>query len=191
MKGSIMKEKLGAKLSLYPSLVVLAGAMVDGKPNFLTIAHVGISDMGSLSLSMNKSHYTNAGIKANGTFSVNIPSESMVKVTDYCGISSGKRVDKSEIFKVFYGELKTAPMIEDCPVNMECALLQTVDFPNHDMFIGKVVQTYVSKECMTDKAIDFEKVKPLLFCMSDRSYHGIGKKIADAWSIGKELKTKK
>lgn len=81
-EGSVMKVELGAKNCLYPLPTVLVGALVDGKPNFVTIAHVGIMDPGAVSLGMNKKHYTNAGIKANKTFSVNIPSTKMVKETD-------------------------------------------------------------------------------------------------------------
>jgi flavin reductase (DIM6/NTAB) family NADH-FMN oxidoreductase RutF len=183
-----MKEKLGALLSLYPSLVTIVGTTVRGKPNFTTIAHVGIMDMNSLSLSMNKAHYSNDGIKANKTFSVNIPSEYMVKATDYAGIVSGKDVDKSKLFKTFYGELKTAPMIEDCPLNMECRLMTVVDYPNHDLFIGDVVQTYANKEILVNGDIDFEKVRPMLFCMSNKSYHGMGLKVGDCWKIGKDYK---
>ena len=137
-----MKRKLGAKNCLYPMPTTLVGAMVEGKPTFITIAHVGIMDPGSVSLGMNKMHYTNAGIKESGTFSVNIPTVEMVKETDYCGLVSGKNVDKAALFEVFYGNLKTAPMIEECPINMECRLVQTVDFPRHDIFIGEIVEAY-------------------------------------------------
>jgi flavin reductase (DIM6/NTAB) family NADH-FMN oxidoreductase RutF len=51
----------------------------------------------------------------------------LVKETDYCGIRSGKEVDKSKIFDVFYGELETAPMINDCPVTAECTLTELID----------------------------------------------------------------
>ncbi len=77
---------------------------------------------------MNKRHYTNTGIRKNGTFSVNIPSAEMVKETDYCGLLSGKDVDKAELFENFYGKLWTAPMIEECPLNIECRLIKTVTF---------------------------------------------------------------
>ena len=117
-----MKKEIGARNCLYPLPTTIVGAEVDGKPNYVTIAHVGIMDMLSVSLGMNKSHYTNAGIKTNGTFSVNIPSVKMIKETDYCGLFSGKLRDKSTLFKTFYGKLKTAPMIEECSVNMECEL---------------------------------------------------------------------
>ena len=74
-----MKKELGTIASLHPMPVTLVGANVGGKPNFLVIAHVGILDYGHISLSMGKMHYTNPGIKENGTFSVNIPSIQMVK----------------------------------------------------------------------------------------------------------------
>lgn len=131
-----MKEELGIKNCLYPMPVTLVGAEVAGKANFITMAHVGIMDLNSISMGMAKFHHTNGGIKENGTFGVSIPSVGMVQVTDYCGLVSGKKVDKSKLFDVFYGKLKTAPMIRECPINMECRLIQTVDFPKHDVFIG-------------------------------------------------------
>jgi flavin reductase (DIM6/NTAB) family NADH-FMN oxidoreductase RutF len=182
-----MKIDLGAKNCLYPMPTTLVGGLVNGKPNYVTIAHVGIMDLESVSLGMNKLHYTNSGIRANKTFSINIPSTKMVKETDFCGLVTGKNKNKAEIFKTFYGKLKTAPMIEQCSINMECELVKTVDFPNHDIFIGKIVATYCENTILTDGVVDFEKVQPILFVMNDRSYWSIGKKIAKAWDVGKEL----
>ena len=108
-----MKIKIGPKNCLYPLPTTLIGANVNEKPNFVAIAHVGIMDLGHVSLGMAKAHYTNMGIKKNKAFSVNIPSEKMVKKTDYCGLVSGRQVDKSELFTIFYGEPKNAPMIKD------------------------------------------------------------------------------
>jgi len=180
--------QLGAKNCLYPLPTTLVGATVNGKPNYVTIAHVGIMDLGSVSLGMNKAHYTNTGIKANGTFSVNIPSTKMVKKTDHCGLVSGKTTDKSALFKTFYGKLKTAPMIEECPINMECELIKTVDFSTHDVFIGKIVATYCDDNVLTKGVVDFGKVQPVMFVMNDRSYWKLGDKFAKAWHVGKELK---
>jgi flavin reductase (DIM6/NTAB) family NADH-FMN oxidoreductase RutF len=182
-----LKIEIGAKNCLYPLPTTLIGASVNGKPNYITIAHVGIIDLGSVSLGMNKGHYTNAGIKANGTFSVNIPSVKMVKETDYCGLVSGGTENKAVLFKTFYGKLKTAPMIEECPINMECELIKTVDFPNHDVFVGKIAATYCEKAVLIDGIVDFEKVQPILFVMNDRSYWRLGSKFAKAWDVGKEL----
>ena len=182
-----MKIGLGAKNCLYPLPTTLVGALVNGKPNYITIAHVGIMDLGSVSLGMSKVHYTNAGIKANGTFSVNIPSVKMVKETDHCGLVSGKTEDKSALFKTFYGKLKSAPMIEECAVNMECELIKTIDFPSHDVFVGKIAATYCDEAVLTEGVVDFGKVQPILFVMNDRSYWKLGDKFAKAWDVGKEL----
>jgi flavin reductase (DIM6/NTAB) family NADH-FMN oxidoreductase RutF len=183
-----MKIKLGPKNCLYPLPTTLIGATANGKPNFIAIAHVGIMDLGSVSLGMAKTHYTNKGIKENKTFSVNIPSENMVEKTDYCGLVSGRDVNKGELFETFYGKLKTAPMIEECPINMECELIKTVDFPNHDIFIGRIVETYCDDKFLENEVIDFSKVKPILFVMNDRSYWKLGGKLARAWNVGKKFK---
>ena len=183
-----MKMHLGPKNCLYPLPTTLIGAKVNGKPNFNAIAHVGIMDLGSVSLGMAKAHYTNKGIKENKTFSVNIPSEDMVEKADYCGIVSGREANKGELFETFYGKLKTAPMIEECPINMECELIKTVDFPNHDIFIGRVVETYCDESVMENGVVDFSKVKPILFVMNHRSYWKLGDRLAKAWNVGKNLK---
>jgi len=183
-----MKTEIGCKNCLYPLPTTLVGANVKGKPNFITIAHVGIVNPQAITLGVNKIHYTNAGIKENGTFSVNIPSENLVKETDYCGLVSGKTIDKSKLFKVFYGKLETAPMIEECPVTMECKLIKTVDFPNHDLFIGEVVATYCDESVVKDGEVDMDKVQPILFIMHDHGYYKLGTQFAKAWSVGKELK---
>jgi flavin reductase (DIM6/NTAB) family NADH-FMN oxidoreductase RutF len=182
-----LKVELGAKNLLYPMPTVLVGATVDDKPNYITVAHVGIMDPGAVSLGLNKIHYTNRGIKENKTFSVNIPSATIVKETDWCGLMSGKDNNKAALFETFYGLLKNAPMIEECKVNMECRLIKTVDFPNHDVFVGEVVTSYCDESVLTNGVLDLEKLQPILFSMQTRSYYSVGEKLAKAWSVGKEL----
>jgi flavin reductase (DIM6/NTAB) family NADH-FMN oxidoreductase RutF len=182
-----MKKMIGSKVALYPMPVVLVGANVGGRPNYITIAHVGIADLGTISLSMGKSHYTNAGIVENECFSVNLPGVDLVKETDYCGLVSGRKADKSKLFETFYGTLEKAPMIVGCPVNMECRLVGKVDMPSHDLFLGEVVETHVDESCTNGDKIDFSKVHPILFAMYDKSYFKLGERFADAWSVGKEL----
>ena len=182
-----MKQELGKKNCLYPMPTTLIGATINGKPNFVTIAHVGIMGMEIVSISMSKKRYTSIGIKENRTFSVNIPSRKMMKETDYCGLVSGKTADKSLLFATFYGKLKTAPMINACPVNMECRVLQSLEFGTHEVFIGDIVSTYCDDAVLTDGEPDFKKIDPILFTMHDQGYWTIGERIATAWDVGKEL----
>lgn len=185
-----MKKSLGPRNCLYPLPTTLVGATVNGKPNFITIAHVGIVTPGSVSLGMGKTHYTNAGIRENQVFSVNIPSEDLLEKTDCCGLVSGRDTDKASLFNVFYGELEKAPMIEECPINMECRLLHTVELSTHDLFIGEITATHCDEEIINDGVVDFSRVKPLLFVMNDRGFWRMGARLASAWSAGMELRKK-
>ena len=186
-----MKIKLGGMNVLYPTPTVLVGAIVNGKPNFLTIAHIGIVNHAKpflISMSLGKVHFTNAGIKENEAFSVNLPSENLVVKTDYVGMVSGKKTDKSGVFEIFYGKLANAPMIEDCSLNMECKLYDVYDTPTHDLFIGEIVETYAEESILSEGKVDIAKVKPLLFDMSSIKYWSLGESIADCWNVGKQMK---
>lgn len=187
------KLEIGAKTFLYPMPTTLVGANVHGKPNYLTVAYCGIMDYSppTISVALGKAHYTNIGIKENGTFSVNIPSEELVRVTDYCGLVSGHTVDKSELFETFYGKLGTAPMIRECPLNLECKLIQTLEFSVDEAFIGEILTAYSEDQYLTDGLPDIKKMNPIVFSMHDNTYWTIGNHLGRAWNIGKELKAKK
>ena len=184
------KQAIGARTFLYPMPVVLVGAKVRGKPNYLTVAYCGIVNHSPpmISVCLLKSHYTNPGIKENGTFSVNLPSTDMLKAADYCGLVSGAMVDKSKLFEPFYGQLGTAPMVKDCPLNLECKLVQILDFggPN-ETFIGEIVEAYISERYLTNGLPDMQKMDPIIFSMHDNNYWKLGVKLAQAWSVGKEF----
>ena len=188
-----MKKNLGGINALYPSLTTIVGAHVDGRPNFLAIAHVGIMNHSTpqyISVGLNKAHYTNRGIHANRQFSVNVPGVDLVELTDYVGLVSGKNTDKSGLFEIFYGELDAAPMIAECKVTMECRLHSVVDFPTHDVFIGEIVATHADETVLKDGKIDITVLNPLLFDMAGVGYYKIGSRVAGAWNVGKNLKNK-
>jgi flavin reductase (DIM6/NTAB) family NADH-FMN oxidoreductase RutF len=179
-----MKNPIGAKNLLTPFPAVLVGVNVNGKPTYMTVAHCGVAAMIHISISIRKVRYTSIGIKENRTFSVNMPSAAMVKETDYCGLFSGKEADKSDIFESFYGTLGNAPMIKQCPINMECRLKQTVDFPTHEVFIGEVVQTYCEDNCFKDGVLDLAHLNLLIY--GSGKYWRIGEPVAKAFEVGKE-----
>jgi flavin reductase (DIM6/NTAB) family NADH-FMN oxidoreductase RutF len=181
-----VKERLGDTNALYPLVTALVGTVIDGKPDFATVAHVGIAHLKGITLGMGKVHLTNEGIKANRTFSVNLPSQDMVVVTDHIGMVSGRKEDKSGLFDVFYGDLPTAPMIQECKVTMELKLIEHVELPTHDLFVGEIVGTYADVDVLTNGVIDIAKLKPLLFDMASKKYWSLGEPVARCWSVGKE-----
>jgi len=187
-------EKVKTKYKRPPMIlpVCLAGAKVDGKPNFQAIAWFNMVDYDPylIGLSSERSHYTNKGIKENNTFSVNIPNSIMTSVTDFCGLYSGAKVDKSEIFDVFYGELQTAPMITKMPINVECKLTQTIELHHADFFIGEIIGVYIDDKYLVNDKPDMKSINPLLYEDGLNNYWSLGELLAKAFDIGKQFKPK-
>lgn len=187
------KKKFANWTALFPKPTVLVGAHVDGKPNFLTIALAGFicGEPPTIAVGIRPSRYTLKGIMQNMVFSVNIPSLALVKETDYCGIVSGDRIDKVEAcgFTLFYGETVAAPLIAQCPVNMECAVVQILNLGSHHAVIGNVTDTHVSESCLTDGAPDMAKIDPILFSREKSSkYYAVGGIAAQAFQVGLDYK---
>jgi flavin reductase (DIM6/NTAB) family NADH-FMN oxidoreductase RutF len=124
------------------------------------------------------------------TFSVNLPSLDLLIKTDYCGIVSGEKTDKSDIFSVFYGSLKTAPIIVECPVSLECKLVQAVSLPTNTLFIGEIVNAYADGRVIKDGKPDFSKIDPFFLTMTDNRYWSLGEHVGDAWSAGRNMMKK-
>ncbi|MHB1414840.1 MAG: flavin reductase family protein [Chloroflexota bacterium] len=184
------KIQLDPGMFLIPMPVILVGAQVHGKPNYVSVAHCGIMNHQPpiISVALTKSHYTNLGIEETGTFSVNVPSAQMIEVTDYCGLVSGRKVDKSGLFAAFYGKMENAPMIEECPLNLECRVLQTLNFAWDKVYIGEIVAAYAEEGVLADGAPDIRKVDPAVLSLHDGNYWRIGEHIGKAWEIGKDYK---
>ena len=172
-----------------PMPVVLVGTQVKGKANFMAVGWIARVNYTPpmIACGLAKNHYTNEGIAEKKTFSVNIPSSSLLEKTDYCGLVSGAKADKSNVFEVFYGSLKTAPMIRECPVTLECRLVQTVDLPTHNLHIGEIAGVYADGRVIRDGKPDFPAIDPLFLTMPDNRYWTLGKHAGDAWSAGKKL----
>ena len=184
------KIKIDNNVSVYPMPVTLLGANVKGKANFMALGWVSRVNASPpmIGVGVYKSHYTREGIKENGSFSVNYPGEEMVRETDYCGLVSGEKIDKSGMFEVFYGELETAPMIKECTLNLECKLVETLEFPTNYFFVGEIIAAYSEEQYLTQGKPDIKKMEPLLLTMPDNSYWTVGNYTGAAWKIGKSLK---
>ena len=105
---------------------------------------------------------------------------------DFCGIYSGKKKDKSKIFQVYYGVLKTAPLIEECPVNLECKVIHSIHLGSHTLIVGEIIETYINDNCLTDGNADAGKIDPLVYSTGTTQYQRLGEVIGKAFHIGKE-----
>jgi len=186
---NIPKKNIGNHSPLYPTPTTVVGTKVNGKINWIAIAHIGNIGFDCLLLSVHKSHFSNQGIKKNATLSVNMVSEGMMIPADFIGMKSGKDVDKSQVFEYFNGTLPNAPMIKASPIAMECKVIDIYNTEHHDNFIVKIENTYVSENVLGENnKIDFNKVKPLLFEMPNRGYYKLGERVGDAWKEGNKYK---
>jgi flavin reductase (DIM6/NTAB) family NADH-FMN oxidoreductase RutF len=176
---------------IVPMPAVLVGATVEGRPNFMPAAFVSIANYQPpvVACGLSPTHHTCAGIAASGAFSVNLPDAGMVEVTDWCGLTSGKRTDKSAVFATVPGEVTGAPLIGRCRLTAECRLLSTVPFAVDTVYFGEVVAVYADEEVLTGGAPDWRKIAPLLFTFPDKSYWGMGEWVAEAWSVGKGFRS--
>jgi flavin reductase (DIM6/NTAB) family NADH-FMN oxidoreductase RutF len=186
------KIEIGTETIGYPMPCSLLGTKVEGKVNFLTVAFFSMVNFKPpyIMAALGKSHFSNAGIRETGSFSINIPSGSMAEATDYCGMVSGKNFDKSTVFEVFYGTETEAPMIVECPYNLECRLVQTIDLPDDELFIGAIVGAYTDNRYLTDGKPDMMKMDPFIFSMPQMNYHSLGSVVGRAWEMGKSLMKK-
>ncbi len=186
------KKKLGPITMLWPHPTVLVGAVTDGQPDFAAVAWAGVacSNPASISIALQPHRHTLKGIYQNRAFSINIPSQNQVKEADYCGLVSGKDADKVKDckFKLFYGNIKAAPLIEQCPINMELEVTNILVLGSHHLVVGKIGEVYISEECLTDDRPDMDKVKPFVFVPG--KYYEVGEAFADAFKIGWEVKPK-
>jgi flavin reductase (DIM6/NTAB) family NADH-FMN oxidoreductase RutF len=185
------KKQIDPGPFVIPMPTVLIGAQVDGKPNFMTAAFAAIVNMSppTVVCSLNPSHHTCKGMVENKTFSINIPSADIVEATDWCGLVSGAKVDKSKTFDVFYGETKTAPMIEACRLTVECKLFREVELKVDTVYFGEIVSVHVDEDALVDGKPDWKKIAPLIFTFPDKGYWNLGECVAEAWSVGKGFKS--
>jgi flavin reductase (DIM6/NTAB) family NADH-FMN oxidoreductase RutF len=176
---------------LTPMPMVLVGAVVDSKANFLAVAWAArVNFKPAMFAVALGSHHTNKGIDEHREFSINIPDISLLEKTDYCGLVSGSRTDKSELFELFYGTVANAPLIRECPVNISLTLYDALKLPNDTLYVGEVREVYSAEPFLTEGKPDIEKIQPFTLSMPDNHYWSVGEKLGKAWNAGKILKAK-
>lgn len=184
------KVRIDSNAFLYPMPMVLVGADVDGRPNYMTAAWVTRVKYKPpyVGVALGKTHYTSRGIHRNREFGISVPDRRLAAAVDCAGIVSGARTDKSELFGTFRGRLAHAPMAAECPAAMECRLLQAVDLGDDEFVIGEIVHAWADKGSLTGGKPDVRKIDPFLLTMPDNRYWAVGRCVGRAWAIGRKLK---
>jgi flavin reductase (DIM6/NTAB) family NADH-FMN oxidoreductase RutF len=186
-----MKKSIGAQTIVYPTPVFVVGTYdLEEKPNVMTAAWGGIccSVPPCVSISLREATHTYGNILERKAFTISIPSEKYVKEADYFGIASGKDVDKFSATRLtpVKSEVVDAPYVNEFPFVLECELLRSIEIGLHTQFIGEIKDIKVEEDLIIDDPL-IEKIKPLIYSPDNMSYYAVGKYVAKAFSIGKEI----
>ena len=165
------------------------------KPNIITVAWAGTicSDPAMVSISVRKERYSHDIIKETGEFVINLVNKRLVRATDYCGVKSGRDVDKFAEMKLTELPSKNikAPGIAESPVNIECRVKKIMPLGSHDMFLAEVVGVTVDDKYMDEKG-KFNLNRSGLIAYSHGEYFELGKKIGKfGYSVQKPGRKKK
>ena len=181
-----MKKNIGSKLALYPTPLVVVGTMVNGKPNWTLVGHLGIIGHDRVMVSMSDTHYSNKGIREMKSLSINIVDEAMLPKADYTGCVSGANQDKSELFDYHIAE-GGAPIIDEAPVSMACTVDDIYKTEGFESFICKIAATYAEESGLNEKGqLDYHVLKPVLFEMPTYQYLKTGELLGQCMSLNQQ-----
>ncbi len=158
---------------LYPLPVVMVSvADKEGKNNIITIAWAGTicSNPPMVSISVRPERYSYDIIKETGEFVINLTTKDLTYATDYCGVKSGRDVDKFKEMGLtaLPGKEVKAPLIGESPVNIECKVTQVIPLGSHDMFLAEVVAVHVDEKYMDEKGkFHLDKAEPIAYSHGD------------------------
>lgn len=166
---------------LYPlPAVMVSAARPDEKPNIITVAWAGTinSDPAMLSVSVRKERYSHAILCETREFVVNLVNEPLVRACDYCGVRSGRDVDKFAQTKLTAIPIEgvRAPAIAESPVNLACKVTQVLPLGSHDMFLAKIVSVTVDERYLDEKGT-FHLNDTGLVAYSHGAYFRLGKQL--------------
>jgi flavin reductase (DIM6/NTAB) family NADH-FMN oxidoreductase RutF len=181
---------------LYPAPVVLVTCAEKGqRPNIITIAWAGTvcSDPPMLSISIRPERYSHDIIKRTGEFVVNVPSVREIRAADTCGVVSGRNVDKFEKTGLTPAPASKVapPIIQECPLALECRVRKTVELGAHTMFVAEIVAVQVSESLMTAAGrLALERAG--LAAFAHGGYYALGRKLGYiGFSVRKKRAVKK
>ena len=202
MNGKIEQKSEKKKIEwkggnmLYPLPVVMVTVRdKEGNDNIITLAWAGTicTNPPMVSISVRPERHSYKMLEENPDFVINLTTESLAFATDYCGVKSGRDVDKFNHLHLHKLEAShvNASMIKESPVNLECRIVKKVELGSHDCFMAKVVAVHVDGTYMDEKnKFHLSKARPIVY--SHGEYYGIGDLLGTfGYSIRKAKKIKK
>ncbi len=179
------KKSLEPQTMLFPLPAVMVSCQKKGeRPNIITLAWVGVvcSEPPMVGIAVRKNRFSFDIIKESKEFVVNVPRGGLLKATDFCGTHSGKNVDKFAdcgLTPVKSSKVN-APLIEECPVNLECMVRNILDLGSHNLFIGEIVATHIDSEYLNENGEpDVGKMNLFCYCPKAHEYRAVSEVLAE------------
>ncbi|RRD94175.1 flavin reductase family protein [Clostridiales bacterium COT073_COT-073] len=186
-----MRKDLGKLPAIFPMPVLMVAAYDEkGKVNVMNAAWGTMCDMDKVLLILDENHKTTKNIRQVKAFTVSLADKEHMDVADFFGIASGNKMeDKFERtgYTAIKSSLINAPIIEEFPVTMECELAEIVETENMYAIVGRLVNVSAEEKVLSENGkIDPGKLNALVFDAFQSGYYGIGEKLGQAWSAGKQ-----
>lgn len=185
--------KGSALLAPVPATLVTCGTMEN--PNVLTIGWTGIccTRPPMTYISVRPERFSHDIIEKSGEFVINLTTSAMVKQTDFCGVKSGRDVNKLEAcgFHAVPSQKLSVPLIEECPVSLECRVTETKPLGSHTMFLAEIVGIDVDERYVDSKGkLNLQQCG--LTAYAHGEYFALGRKLGDfGYSVRKRKKHRK
>jgi len=180
----ILKVEIEPLPLIYPRPVVLVTTVgADGKPNIITLTLVGAVCWRPpvVGIGVGKNQHSRSLIDECGEFVVNMPRVEMLRDVEYCGLVSGRDVEKGANtgFTLVPSSMVKPFMIEECPLNLECRVKTRIPLGSNILFLGEVLRIRIEENILDDKGgVDLAKAAPIMFNLTN-TYWSIGEKLAD------------
>jgi len=188
-----MKRHVASKTLLYPMPAVLIAAGYEGEIGLCAVAWIGMvsGTPATIAMGLRNVRHTLPLIEASGEFTVNVPRAGMEASLDFCGIEAGGGAGKWAAAGLTPAPAASvsAPLVAECPMALECRVTAMHDVGDYRVVFGEVVEIQADEDVLTaDGNVDVELLDPITYVPGTREYRALGRKLADAYSVGKPLK---
>ena len=186
------KKRLGPGITFFPQpatwIVTIDRA---GKIDIMTASWVSVVSKTppTIALSLHHGRQSYANIQESGVFTVNVIPTSHVVAGDFCGLVSGRDVDKLATTDLtpIAGEHVAVPILAESPLNLECRVSSEVAIGDYRLILAEILEIHIDAAACRDHGYDATVIDPLVYLGGIREYWGLGRKAGTAYSIGKEM----
>lgn len=188
------KKLLGALERLFPMPCPLVVGGTPEAADTLPVAWINIvaSTPPTIAMGLRESRRTLELIREHGSFTVNIATAEQAGIVDFCGLTTGRTTDKwaATGLTLSPSAVVGAPIIDQCPYNIECTVSGEVELGSYIVVLGEIVQVHADEDILQaadGDLIDVAALDPLIYIAGSREYRRLGDKVADAFKVGRSL----